>query len=180
MRRGHYIAAISLLVAVFTLSFASSALAAGTPQDICKDLQDNGRLDQTYTAAELTAFLNDPTVQGYCGPIASIVSPTIVTQGKTTPPGQGVIPVINTPLTPPKSGVKGADKTIKTPKKVKGTTHTVSAPKKTTSAGAAPLSATKSSGSLPFTGAELTLFALVGLALIGTGLLLRTTAKERS
>lgn len=35
------------------------------------------------------------------------------------------------------------------------------------------------SGNLPFTGAELVLFALVGAALIGTGVLLRRTARDR-
>ncbi|HEY3020412.1 MAG TPA: hypothetical protein VGJ32_09470, partial [Solirubrobacteraceae bacterium] len=49
-----------------------------------------------------------------------------------------------------------------------------------TRATAAPASATRTSGALPFTGAELALFAVVGLALIGCGLLLRTTARHRS
>jgi hypothetical protein len=149
MRRGHYIAALALLLAVFSLSFASTALADhGTPQDICHDLQDNGVLDGHYTAEELTAFVNDPTAQGYCGPIAETVSPVVTSHS-----------------------VKGPQTTH-----VKGVRHSVASPTRS----AVPLGTSKTTGSLPFTGAELALFALVGLALIGTGLLLRTTARQRS
>jgi hypothetical protein len=42
------------------------------------------------------------------------------------------------------------------------------------------LGSTKTSRTLPFTGAQLWLFALVGLALIGGGALLKTTARSRS
>lgn len=189
MRRGHYIAALSLLVAVFSLSFASTALAAGgTPQDICKDLQDNGHLDSTYTAEQLAAFLNDPTTQGYCGSIAATIPP--VTQAPVGTPPVTAPPAATPPATKPPAGtspvaagVQGTRKTVVAPTakvtpRVKGARHTVaSAP---TAASVAPLGTTKSTGSLPFTGAELALFALVGLALIGTGLLLRTTARQRS
>ena len=40
--------------------------------------------------------------------------------------------------------------------------------------------AAEGQGNLPFTGAEVALFAIVGLALLGTGLLLRRTARDRS
>ena len=39
--------------------------------------------------------------------------------------------------------------------------------------------ATKAKGSLPFTGAQLGLFAIVGIALVGMGFLLRTTARRK-
>jgi hypothetical protein len=42
---------------------------------------------------------------------------------------------------------------------------------------AAPLATTRSSGTLPFTGAELGIFALVGIALLGAGLMLRMTSR---
>jgi hypothetical protein len=42
------------------------------------------------------------------------------------------------------------------------------------------LGQTKASGTLPFTGTELTIFFIVGLALVGTGVLLRSTARQRS
>lgn len=40
--------------------------------------------------------------------------------------------------------------------------------------------ATKTKGTLPFTGAQLGLFAVVGLALVAMGFLLRTTARQKS
>jgi hypothetical protein len=43
-----------------------------------------------------------------------------------------------------------------------------------------PLRATTRSGALPFTGAQLWLFALVGIALIGGGAMLKTTARSES
>jgi LPXTG-motif cell wall-anchored protein len=49
----------------------------------------------------------------------------------------------------------------------------------TRSQGAA-LGQTKAKGVLPFTGTELTIFAIVGLALIAAGLLLRSTAKQHT
>lgn len=40
--------------------------------------------------------------------------------------------------------------------------------------------ATKTKGTLPFTGAQLGLFAIVGIALVAMGFLLRTTARQKS
>jgi hypothetical protein len=60
---------------------------------------------------------------------------------------------------------------------VKGTVHTAAAPP---AQAVAPATAVHSSGTLPFTGAQLTLFAVVGLALLATGLLLRGSARARS
>lgn len=42
------------------------------------------------------------------------------------------------------------------------------------------LQAAKTKGSLPFTGAQLGLFAIMGIALIAMGFLLRTTARQKS
>lgn len=43
-----------------------------------------------------------------------------------------------------------------------------------------PPAAVKAKGGLPFTGAQLGLFTVVGLALIGSGLLLRLTGRKKS
>ncbi len=61
--------AVLLVVAaaVFLLVLAGTALAA-TPQDIYDDYADNGKLDGTYTAAELEAYLNDATIHQYGDP----------------------------------------------------------------------------------------------------------------
>lgn len=40
--------------------------------------------------------------------------------------------------------------------------------------------ATKTKGTLPFTGAQLGLFAIVGIALVALGFLLRTTARQKA
>ena len=48
------------------------------------------------------------------------------------------------------------------------------------SVGKRPLAATRQRGQLPFTSAELTIFAIGGILLLGSGLLLRVTARERS
>jgi hypothetical protein len=42
------------------------------------------------------------------------------------------------------------------------------------------LGETKAAGTLPFTGTELTIFAVVGLALVAAGLMLRSTGKQRT
>ena len=44
----------------------------------------------------------------------------------------------------------------------------------------AVIPATKAKGTLPFTGAQLGLFAIVGIALVAMGFLLRTTARQKS
>lgn len=212
-----------LVIALFAVAaFFSVAPAAfadgGTPADICADIQD-GQLNGTYTAAQITAFNQDPTVQGYCGPIIVVVTPppacVEVTPGTTPPagstacthpcvevmPGQtppaGSTACTTPPATPPVTptappvtpsgvspvvitGVKGARHTVVTPvtkpvAAVAGTQHTVKTP---VAAAVAPIATTKTSGTLPFTGAQLALFALVGLALVASGLLLRTTSRH--
>jgi hypothetical protein len=55
------------MVLVVSLLMTSAALAA-TPQDIYDDYADNGKLDGTYSQAELQAYLNDATVHQYGDP----------------------------------------------------------------------------------------------------------------
>lgn len=59
------------------LMIAPSALAA-TPAEIARDLAD-GKLDGTYTQAELTAFLRNAAAQGYEEPAVAVIPPP--TQG---------------------------------------------------------------------------------------------------
>lgn len=205
MRRGRIITGGALLLSVFSLAGATAAYAdGGTPQDICNDLKD-GVVNGSYTAAQWTAFFNDPTVQGYgCGgTIVPPQTPPATTPPTTTPPATtppSTTPPTATPpaTTPPTStpavpltpiipvvisGVAGARQTVSapaaksTPVGVKGASHTVKTP--TSRTAAAPLGTTKTRGTLPFTGAQLTLFALVGLALLATGLVLRATGRRR-
>lgn len=111
-------------------------------------------------------------------------TPSTPTPTPTVTPSPTVVPA-PVPLTPQQPvvivAVKGAQHTTTKPTTtaVKGAQHTVSAtaPSK---AAIAPISTTKVSGTLPFTGAQLALFALVGLALLATGLVLRSTGRPSS
>ncbi len=127
---------------------APGALAA-SPKDIYRDLADNGRLDKTYSQQDLRAYLQSAAVQGYGNP------------------------VIVTPVTPPTSGVAGAQKTITKPKQKPGQTSGVAG------AQSPPLAQTASAGTLPFTGSELGIFALVGAALLAGGFVLRASSRGR-
>ncbi len=49
---------------VLTVVVSSVAFAA-TPQDIYNDFVDNGKLDNTYSDADLRAYLNDATISQY-------------------------------------------------------------------------------------------------------------------
>lgn len=71
MRRGRVLTGVVALLAAAIL--VPGAFAA-TPEDIARDLAD-GKLDGTYTRAELNAFMQNATAQGYGGPIANVVVP---------------------------------------------------------------------------------------------------------
>jgi hypothetical protein len=153
MRQGVGKGIIAVLAAL--LVWAPGALAA-TPEAVYQDLADNGQLDRQYTEAELRAFLQSASVQGYGNPV-------VATPGAITPAA-------------PVGRVAGTSKTI-----VKA------APTATPAANVAgvqspvqaPVARTASAGTLPFTGAELGLFALVGSALLLGGILLRASARQR-
>jgi hypothetical protein len=56
---------------------APGALGA-TPQQIYKDYADNGRLDTSYSSADLKRALNDAVLQGYPNPSSGAgLAPTI-------------------------------------------------------------------------------------------------------
>ena len=55
----------SMVVALLLMAFSGVALAGTSPQDIYNDYADNGKLDGTYTDAELQAYLDDATVHQY-------------------------------------------------------------------------------------------------------------------
>lgn len=201
MRRGRIMIALAAAFAAALVALPAAAFAdGGTPMDICQDLQD-GKLDGTYTVAQLQAFFTDPSVQGYCSPVVVVTPPTTpppVTTTTSTPAPTPPPPVTTTtqaptPAPPPApvtpvviTAVKGATHTstpvpvaapaAAKPTGVKGAQHTVSSPPR---AAAAPLSTARKQGTLPFTGAQLALFLLVGLGLVATGLVLRATGRRR-
>ena len=47
------------------MAFSGVALAGTSPQDIYNDYADNGKLDGTYTDAQLQAYLDDATYTMY-------------------------------------------------------------------------------------------------------------------
>ena len=55
---------VTVACAVATAVAAPGALGA-TPQQIYKDYADNGRLDQSYSSADLKRALKDAVLQGY-------------------------------------------------------------------------------------------------------------------
>jgi hypothetical protein len=64
MRRGRTL--IGVIAALAAAAVLAPGAGAATPQDICKDLQQHGRLTHQYTIAEIAAFKRDASVQGYC------------------------------------------------------------------------------------------------------------------
>ena len=69
---------IILVLTVTVMAFSGVALAA-TPQDIYNDYADNGKLDGTYTDAELKAYLNDATLEQYADTATKSELDTLVT-----------------------------------------------------------------------------------------------------
>jgi hypothetical protein len=56
------------LASVLVVLLGSNAASAATPQQIYRDLADNGRLDQRYSRADLDRALSNPTIPGYARP----------------------------------------------------------------------------------------------------------------
>ena len=90
MRRGIVTVAVGLLASAV---LAGGALAA-SPRQIYADYADNGRLDRTYSKADLRAALKDALVEGY--------------GGMALP---GLKPAMQKRLVAPTGGVLGARKT---------------------------------------------------------------------
>jgi hypothetical protein len=182
MRRGRGLIVIAACALAVTCGFAGVARADtggdGSPMAICQDLQD-GTVDGSYTEAQWNAFLSDPTVQGYC----SVIVPPCVTQQGSGGGGSMCQPTTTTttttpappvPLTPaPAAAVAPAVKVHKAPAAVLGRSHTVTQPK------AAPLGTSRSQGTLPFTGLQLSVALAFALMLIGSGLALRYSGRVR-
>ena len=163
-----------------TVLVAAPVALAAPPEEIYRDLADNGQLNGTYTQADMQAFLQSASVQGYGNPV--VVVPPVVAE---TPPQTGNPTVQQPPAaelpaaTPaaPTSGVAGSEKTIVA--KAKPAAAPTARVAGVATPAQAPLDRTASAETLPFTGAELGLFAIVGAALLLGGLLLRSSARQR-
>jgi hypothetical protein len=138
---------------------AVSSAPAATPSEIAKDLAD-GKLDGTYTQQELESYLRDATVQGYPPPPQTPppgVQPTAPVpdqgEGQDQAPEAGVAGV----QTPPSSGA---------------------APDAGVAGAQSPLEQTAQVGSLPFTGVDLLLLVVGGVALLALGLGARVAGRR--
>ena len=85
------------VVAALGLGLAASpalSVSTASPMDICRDLAD-GQLNGTYTQAELAAYQNalahDPTIQGYCSPLAAVTPPTTTATTSVTKHSSGPV-----------------------------------------------------------------------------------------
>jgi len=142
-------AAVGTLALVSGLALAGTA-AAATPRQIYADAADNGKLDHTYSKADLARASHDATIAGYGNQIIQI---TIKPKQKpvTQPAAEQIVkpkkPAPRQVFTPPKSATPAA---------------AVTPPK----------------GSLPFTGAELGVFLAVGISLVAAGFLLRMMGRR--
>ncbi len=67
MRRGRFGVGLAILVGV--MAFAPAAFAA-SPRTIYQDYADNGKLDGSYSTADLQRALKDAVAQGYGAPKA--------------------------------------------------------------------------------------------------------------
>jgi hypothetical protein len=78
--------ALGLLLVTCALLLASGASAA-TPQQIYRDLADNGRLDRKYSRADVNRALRNPSLPGYARPERVARSPQSFTPPAAEPSG---------------------------------------------------------------------------------------------
>lgn len=81
-------AALGLLLVTCSLLVASSAWAA-TPQQIYRDLADNGKLDRKYSRADVNRALRNPSIPGYARPERVGRRPQSFTPPAAEPAGGG-------------------------------------------------------------------------------------------
>lgn len=156
MRRGRLSAVLGAIVAV-TLVTAAAALGADS-RTIYQDLAD-GHLSGSYTQAELRAAAKDATVEGYGGVAEQTMRPVVeqAAGAERTEVCVGLDESGNK-IMRPASSTDATDSAAC----VAGTQFT----------------RTRTAETLPFTGVQLGVFAALGVALLGGGLLLRRAARD--
>jgi hypothetical protein len=172
MRRGRiFTGALAVVAAALVwIPGGVAGSGGGTPEDIAADLSD-GVLNGSYSKSQLERYLRDATQQVYGTTTGSTTTTTTTTTGSTT--GSTGSTTITTQGTTPGGGnlPGGSGNVAGTNKEAGGNQPLAIKPSQ-------PLAATKTRGHLPFTGAQLGLFAIVGLALLAMGFLLRSTARK--
>lgn len=148
------------ILATAAAALLAPAALAATPGEIAADLAD-GRVDGTYTQAELQAYVQSAMVQGYGEPTQP---PPVVTPAAQ--PTEGVAGV----QTPP-AGLTAAQPDAATDSEPEAQVAGVQSPP--------ALAATQEVGTLPFTGIDLALLALGGGLLLMLGLGARRLGRQR-
>lgn len=171
MRRGRiFTGALAVVAAALVwIPGGVAGSGSGTPEDIARDLSD-GVLNGSYSKSQLERYLRDATQQVYgttTGSTSTTTTTTGSTAGSTTGSTQG-----------PTTGGGGGGNLPGSQGNVAGTSKQAGGNQPLAIKPAKPLAATKTRGHLPFTGAQLGLFAIVGLALLAMGFLLRSTARK--
>jgi hypothetical protein len=93
-------AAVATLAAASGLALAGTA-AAATPGQIYADAADNGKLDKSYSAADLARYKHDATVAGYGNKVVKIViQHKLAPAQKLKPPVKQAIAPQKTPPPP--------------------------------------------------------------------------------
>ena len=184
MRRGRIIGVGAAVITAVLLS-ATAAFAA-TPRQIYADLADNGKLDNVYSKADLQNAALDASVQGYGGTEQVVLKPTAQVQAAQKTVCAEKNGATNGSTTGGMNGAKVCGHTYV----CVGTNGSATSGTSTGGVNGANASSSRScghvlaaqhtAGALPFTGAQLTVFLVIGLALISSGLLLRRTAREKS
>jgi hypothetical protein len=175
MRRGRFFTGAMAVIAaalVWIPGGVAGGGGGGTPNDIARDLSD-GVLNGSYTKAQLERYLRDATHQVY----TTLTSTTSTTP--TTSTTQSTTQSTTTSSTASTPGAGGGGNLPESNGNVEGTSKETGGNQPLAIKPAKPLAATKTRGHLPFTGAQLGLFAIVGLALLAMGFLLRSTARQK-
>ncbi len=190
--------------ALLAIAVLAPAALSASPGEIYADLAD-GKLDGSYTQAELKAYARDAAVQGYGSPAVPVPSGGGSNPVVPAPSGGGSNPVVpapsgggsnpvapvpsgggTNPAVPAPSGGGSAGGSVGQPGQSGSGVAGEQTPPSQTSQVQTPrvqtppalTGTTGSTGTLPFTGSELVLFALVGGGLLLGGLLLRVSARN--
>jgi len=178
--------------ALLAIAVLAPAALSASPGEIYADLAD-GKLDGSYTQAELKAYARDAAVQGYGSPAVPVPSGGGSNPVVPAPSGGGSNPVApvpsgggTSPAVPAPSGGGSAGGSVGQPGQSGSGVAGEQTPPSQTSQVQTPRAQTPpaltgttgSTGTLPFTGSELVLFALVGGGLLLGGLLLRVSARN--
>ena len=111
-------------------------------------------------------------------PPPAVAPPAAPAAPAATPAAPAATPAA--PAAQPVGGTLPGEKTIVTKAAPAAKAQPSSQPRQAVAGQQSPLRQTRATGTLPFTGAELVLFAIVGAALIGAGLLLRLTGRQKA